>query len=94
MHIFRRSWYFLSLASAFYTPANAVASDVIDKADKVECFQHGKLVYSTTQQIRDFTTQDDFELLAQLNLGPISQTLTRFYADKSGNFVCLVTSRN
>ncbi len=73
---------------------SAVASDLLPGlSDNVTCYQNGMVILKTQNRIREFTPSDKMKLLADINLGQVSETHMRVYASEFGHVTCVLTSQ-
>ena len=72
----------------------AGASDLLPGfSDNVTCFQNGAVILKTQNKIREFTPSESMKLLADINLGQVTETHMRVYASELGHVTCVLTSQ-
>lgn len=73
---------------------SADASDLLPGlSDNVTCYQNGVVILKTQNRIREFTPSDIMKLLADINLGQVSETHMRVYASEIGQVTCVLSSQ-
>lgn len=72
----------------------AAASDLLPGlTDNVTCYQNGVVILKTQNKIREFTPSDKMKLLADINLGQVSETHMRVYGSEIGQVTCVLSSQ-
>lgn len=76
------------------TVQSAGASNLLPGlSDNVTCYQNGVVILKTQNRIREFTPSDKMKLLADINLGQVSETHMRLYASEVGQVTCVLSSQ-
>lgn len=84
----------ITILIGLVTMHSATASNLLPGlSDNVTCFQNGVMILKTQNRIREFTPSDKMKLLAEINLGQVSETFMRVYASEIGQVTCVISSQ-
>ena len=71
---------------------NTLAGDLLPGiTDNVTCYQHGTQIVRTQNRVREFIPSEPMKLVADINLGQVSETHIRIYASSVGEVTCVLT---